>query len=82
LPGEISDRLSKWTGARWIVTVSGAEGAPTIAAQRVAHERARRESAEQDPLLKAALAVFPGARLVAVRDRDALGVPVDGGESE
>ncbi len=82
LPGEISDRLSKWTGARWIVTVSGSEGAPTIAAQRVAHERARRESAEQDPLLKAALAVFPGARLVAVRDRDALGAPVDGGESE
>ena len=82
LPGEISDRLSKWTGARWIVTVSGAEGAPTIAAQRVAHERARREAAEQDPLLKAALAVFPGARLVAVRDRDALGGPVDGGDSE
>ncbi|MFN9972708.1 MAG: DNA polymerase III subunit gamma/tau, partial [Phycisphaerae bacterium] len=45
LPGEISDRLSKWTGERWIVTVSGAEGAPTVAAQRAAHEPARREAA-------------------------------------
>jgi DNA polymerase-3 subunit gamma/tau len=82
LPGEISDRLSKWTGERWIVTVSGAEGAPTIAAQRAAHERARREAAEQDPLLKSAMAMFPGARLVAVRDRDEFGGPGEGGESE
>ena len=82
LPGEISDRLSKWTGERWIVTISGAEGAPTIAAQRAAHERARREAAEQDPLLKSAMSMFPGARLVAVRDRDGFGGPGEGGESE
>ena len=82
LPGEISDRLSKWTGERWIVTVSGAEGAPTVAAQRAAHEQARREAAEQDPLLKAAMAMFPGARLVAVRDKDAFGAPGEGGEGE
>jgi DNA polymerase-3 subunit gamma/tau len=80
LPGEISDRLSKWTGQRWIVSVSSAEGAPTIAEQRIAAERARRESAEQDPLLKAAMAVFPGARLVAVRDRDEYAAPVEGGD--
>jgi DNA polymerase-3 subunit gamma/tau len=82
LPGEISDRLSKWTGERWIVSVSGAEGAPTITAQRQAHERARREAAEQDPLLKAAMSMFPGAKLVAVRDKEAFETPVDGGDSE
>jgi len=82
LPGEISDRLSKWTGERWIVTVSGAEGAPTVAAQRAAHEQARREAAAQDPLLKSAMAMFPGARLVAVRDRDAFGATGESGESE
>ncbi len=80
LPGEISDRLSKWTGQRWIVSVSSAEGAPTIAEQRIAAERARREAAEQDPLLKAAMAIFPGARLVAVRDRDEYAAPVEGGD--
>jgi len=82
LPGEISDRLSKWTGERWIVTVSGAEGAPTVATQRAAHEQARREAAEQDPLLKAAIAMFPGARLVAVRDKDGFGATGEGGEGE
>jgi DNA polymerase-3 subunit gamma/tau len=80
LPGEISDRLSKWTGQRWIVSVSSAEGAPTIADQKIAIERARREAAEQDPLLKAAMAVFPGARLVAVRDKDEYAAPIEGGD--
>ena len=70
LPGEISDKLAKWTGERWVVSVSSAEGEPTIAAQNEATEQARRASAAQDPLLKAAMAVFPGARIVAVRDRD------------
>jgi DNA polymerase-3 subunit gamma/tau len=82
LAGEISDRLSKWTGERWIVSVSGAEGTPTIAAQRQAHERARREAAEQDPLLKAAMSIFPGAKLVAVRDRETFDTPVEGGDGE
>lgn len=70
LPGEVSDKLSKWSGERWVVTVSSAPGAPTIAEQKAADEAARRASAAQDPLLKAAMQVFPGARIVAVRDRD------------
>jgi DNA polymerase-3 subunit gamma/tau len=70
LPGEISDKLAKWTGERWVVSVSSAQGEPTIAAQQQAREDMRRASAEQDPLLKAAMAAFPGARIVAVRDRD------------
>jgi hypothetical protein len=53
-----------------------------VAAQRAAHEQARREAAEQDPLLKAAIAMFPGARLVAVRDKDGFGATGEGGEGE
>ena len=82
LPGEISERLSKWTGQRWIVTVSGAEGASTIVEQKMATEKSRRDAAEQDPLLKAAMTVFPGARIVAVRDRDEFETPTEGGDSE
>jgi len=70
LPGELSDKLAKWTGERWVVTVSSAPGEPTIAEQQQAEDEARRASASQDPLLKAAMAAFPGARIVAVRDRD------------
>ena len=81
LPGELSDKLGKWTGERWVVSVSSAEGAPTIAAEREAEDQSRRASAAQDPLLKAAMAVFPGARIVAVRDRDEF-APASEGENE
>ena len=81
LPGEISDRLTKWSGQRWIVSVSSAEGSATISEQKLETERARRASAEQDPLLKAAMAVFPGAKIVAVRDRDDFAAPSEGGDN-
>ena len=80
-PGELSDKLAKWTGERWVVSVSSAEGEPTIAQQREAADQARRASAAQDPLLKAAMAVFPGARIVSVRDRDEF-VPEPDSESD
>jgi len=70
LPGDLSDKLAKWTGERWLVTVSSAPGEPTVAEQNTAEDDARRAVAAQDPLLKAAMAVFPGARIVAVRDRE------------
>ncbi|MCE9521518.1 MAG: DNA polymerase III subunit gamma/tau [Alphaproteobacteria bacterium] len=71
LPGEISEKLAKWTGERWIVSVSSAAGEATLADQNKVEDQARRASAAEDPLLKAAMAMFPGARIVAVRDRDA-----------
>ncbi len=82
LPGEISDRLAKWTGERWIVSVSSSEGQATIAEQKHAAEQSRRAAAAQDPLLKAAMAVFPGARIAAVRDRDEFTGEGESGELE
>jgi DNA polymerase-3 subunit gamma/tau len=83
LPGELSDKLAKWAGERWVVTVSSAQGEATIAQQQEAQDQARRASAAQDPLLKAAMAAFPGAKIVAVRDRDAFDVEgeAEGGEA-
>jgi DNA polymerase-3 subunit gamma/tau len=78
-PGELSDKLSKLTGERWVVSVSSAEGAPTLVQQRQTEELARRQSAANDPLMKAAMAVFPGAKIVAVRDRDAFDVSEEDG---
>jgi DNA polymerase-3 subunit gamma/tau len=78
-PGELSDKLTKLSGERWVVSVSSAEGAPTLVQQRQAEDQARRLSASNDPLMKAAMAVFPGAKIVAVRDRDAFDVGEDDG---
>jgi DNA polymerase-3 subunit gamma/tau len=68
VPGELSERLSAWTGERWIVTVSNSPGAQTLAELSAETEAMRRTEAAQDPLLKAALAVFPGAKILSVRD--------------
>ena len=70
LPGDLSDKLAKLTGIRWVITVSGAVGEQTLAEQAAAEDAARRASAALDPLLKQALALFPGAKVVAVRDRE------------
>lgn len=67
-PGELATRLTAWTGERWIVSISNDEGEPTLAAQAAELEAARRAEAAQDPLLKTALEIFPGAKILSVRD--------------
>jgi DNA polymerase-3 subunit gamma/tau len=64
----MGELLTKWTGRRWVVSVSREEGAQTLsqAAARAA-ERVLSEAAAH-PLVKAALETFPGAAIEAVRD--------------
>jgi DNA polymerase III subunit gamma/tau len=81
-PGELADRLSAWTGERWIVSISNDEGEATLSEQYAEHEAARRAEAAQDPLLKAALEVFPGAKILAVRDIVVDAAPATEGEND
>lgn len=67
--GRIGQCLSSWTGARWIVSVASAAGEPTLSEQDKAAEQARRDRAMAHPLMKAVSATFPGAKLVALRQR-------------
>ena len=73
LPHRLSSTLREWTGERWIVAVSDGEGAATVHERRQADKQALIESARADPLVASALAVFPGAQIVAVRDQDSAG---------
>ena len=68
LVNRMGELLTKWTGRRWVVSVSREEGAQTLsqAAAREA-ERVLSEAAAH-PLVKAALETFPGAAIEAVRD--------------
>ncbi|TVR98450.1 MAG: DNA polymerase III subunit gamma/tau [Rhodospirillales bacterium] len=70
LPRRLSRFLSEQTGDRWLVTVSRAEGAPTLAEQRAAVDAGRIAAATADPLVREVLAAFPGARIAAVRAPD------------
>ena len=81
-PGELAERLTAWTGERWIVSISNDEGEPTLAVQAAELEAARRAEAAQDPLLKAALEVFPGAKILAVRDIVVDAAPATESESD
>jgi DNA polymerase-3 subunit gamma/tau len=67
LLNDLAVKLQKWTGRRYIVTLSREGGGPTLAEE----EKARRENAildaRADPAVAAILSRFPGARIVNIR---------------
>jgi DNA polymerase III subunit gamma/tau len=69
LASRLSQCLSEWTGTRWVVAVSQAEGAPTLQQQEERRDRALKSEVAMDPLVRAALDAFPGATIAAVRER-------------
>jgi DNA polymerase-3 subunit gamma/tau len=69
LATDLAQRLRDWTGERWIVTLASEGGAPTILEQRLAAERAKKDAVSQEPFVRAVLDAFPGAEIVAVRDK-------------
>ena len=53
---------------RWVVSISGEEGAPTLREEAEARALSLRNEAAQHPLVRAVLEAFPGARIDAVRE--------------
>jgi DNA polymerase-3 subunit gamma/tau len=68
LAHRIGERLTAWTGRRWVVGLSNEAGAPTIKQAKQDAESARRADALNHPLVRAAMATFPGATVEAVRE--------------
>jgi DNA polymerase III subunit gamma/tau len=68
LSSELADKLSRWTGERWVVTLVNAEGEPTLEQQAQARKNAQHAAVMKEPLVQAALKTFAGAKIVAVRD--------------
>lgn len=65
--GELGQRLTEWTGRRWIVVVSSEDGAETIHEAQVRTAEERLADAAADPIVAAVLNKFPGAEIVDVR---------------
>ena len=78
-PRELANRLGQllgeWTGSRWVVAVSQAEGAPTLAEQEARRVGELRNEVAAHPLVRAVLETFPGATIAAVRERFAAAEP-------
>jgi DNA polymerase III subunit gamma/tau len=68
LPNRLGQLLTEWTGARWIVAVSGEEGQPSLREQADAREASLKSEAARHPLVRKVLEAFPGARIEAVRE--------------
>ena len=62
--------LEAWTGGRWMVSLSQAEGQPTLQQQAAAQATREREAVLADPLVRAALETFPGATLTRIIERE------------
>jgi DNA polymerase-3 subunit gamma/tau len=69
LASNLAKCLTQWTGQRWMVSVSAAAGAPTLAEQDKAAGQKRQEKALAHPLVQAVTAAFPGAKLASLRQK-------------
>ncbi|MGV8833545.1 MAG: DNA polymerase III subunit gamma/tau [Devosia sp.] len=67
----LSARLQAWTGERWLIMVSTKppEGL-TVRQETEQRKQADHAAAHEDPLVKAILETFPGAKVVNVKVRD------------
>lgn len=68
LSGRVGKLLTEWTGRRWMVTISGAPGEPTLSEQDRNAKTQAREEAARHPVVRAVLDIFPGAEISEVRD--------------
>jgi DNA polymerase-3 subunit gamma/tau len=68
LPNKLGSLLSQWTGQRWVVSVSSEPGEPTLKEQAEARAQSMKSEAARDPLVRAVLEAFPGARIESVRE--------------
>jgi DNA polymerase-3 subunit gamma/tau len=68
LPNKLGSLLTQWTGQRWVVSVSSELGEPTLKDQAETRAQSLKTEAAQDPLVRAVLDAFPGARIDSVRE--------------
>ncbi|MEW7007291.1 DNA polymerase III subunit gamma/tau [Lentilitoribacter sp. EG35] len=67
LPGELIDKLKKWTGVKWIVGLNRDAGGPTLAELESEKQEALVTDAREDKDVAAILKKYPGARITNVR---------------
>jgi DNA polymerase-3 subunit gamma/tau len=69
LAHDLTRFLGKHTDRRWLVTVSREPGRPTLRRMADEKEAAEKVRAAEDPLVRAVLDAFPGAKIEAVREK-------------
>ncbi len=67
LAARVTEVLGRWTGTRWVVSISSDAGASTLAERVAADEAALKRDASRHPMMQQVLEAFPGATIEAVR---------------
>ena len=68
----LTEKLLKWTGERWIISLSQEEGAKTIFEKTTSDKKEKLEEAMKSDVVKKMLSVFPDAKLIDVtKEEDA-----------
>ncbi|GJL85500.1 MAG: DNA polymerase III subunit gamma/tau [Micavibrio sp.] len=62
-------KLSAMAGRRWMVSVSGTKGAPTLAQQEKAQQKKEYEDVLKLPVIQDILEVFPDAKITNVKNK-------------
>ena len=75
LVGDLTRKLAEWTGTRWIVSLSQDEGDKTLFEKTKEKQDAALEEAMRDPVVGAALKIFPDAEILSVRDTFEMELP-------
>lgn len=60
--------LRDWTGESWVVSISSAEGAPTLRQKERTDRETALAAAAEHPLVKAVMSAFPGAMIRDLRN--------------
>ncbi|WP_376957521.1 DNA polymerase III subunit gamma/tau [Azospirillum sp. A26] len=68
LPAKVGQFLTEWTGQRWIVALSEGPAQPTLAEQDKAEKNRAWAEAEANPVVRAVLDAFSGAKIIDIRD--------------
>ncbi len=68
LAQDLSSKLSAIVGKRWMVSVSGESGAPTLAQQSLAASEAELQEVLKHPLVSNVLELFPEAQVIKIHN--------------
>jgi DNA polymerase-3 subunit gamma/tau len=69
LVSRLSQCLTRWTGQRWMVSVTDQAGALTLAQEIRLAEQNRQERAQAHPLMQAVMLAFPEAKLRSLKQK-------------
>lgn len=70
MTGRISERLSQWTGQRWVISFSKEQGEPTLGDTRRQAQQQVMDEVKAHPAVADILAVFPGTKIIDIRNKE------------